>query len=744
MLRAKDPDLLNLRKAVRATLVSVPLLALLKVGLDQGPLATFAFFACFVALVFANFGGPSKSRALAYVAMIILGNVVIVVGSLLSETLLGGTAAMFAIIFAASFAAVFGGHAPAFLAPIALAYSLAVLDPLSSLAIDIRVWGWTIGGVAATVAALVMWPVDLRARLRHTLADASDGFATALAQINDKEASEAGYSQAIEALAIARAKTSAPQRPAGPMTREIGLLHLVEHLEQVEDMVRRVLDGQWDAHGNKDIIAASAAALRQTSAMLRDEVDPASAAIELSRLDAALLARRRTTNAALTNMAGSTAEGGEHQGAEGLAKMRQAFPVLALSHIVMWVIASTARGQGAPEVVTASEAMPEIQPVSDRPKAVLGRIREIAMRGLDPDGVIFRNSIRAAAAMSLAVVLAWFLPVEHGFWVTLAALLVLRSSATETSATVFQAMAGTLAGFVVGAIVLKLFGTDSTALWILLPICVFLSSYTPGVVSFVVGQVSFTALVVVLFTIIDPEGYTTDVMRVETVALGAVSGAVMGFILWPHGARAALARAVAVVYRDAGEAMRNLMTSSPEELLEIKSKLYRVRRHADEAFGIALNERGQSINARAWVALFKTPNMVHSLVVGVVPIPSSWIDEHCAGAKAATIEHRNRVAARLDAVAEQLDPKGADVSQKGEAGLSDDLIATLMDCLDTARPLGIDRVADARLLTAWNEWFAFVDESAVATQPELDRVVAASRPRAWLRWSAHTSRSRFD
>ncbi len=270
----KDPDLLNLRKAVRVTLVSVPLLALLKVGLDLGPLSTFAFFACFVALVFANFGGPPTSRALAYIAMIILGDVVIVLGSLLSETLVGGTAAMFVIIFLASFAAVLGGYAPAFLAPIALAYSLAVLDPLSNLAVDIRVLGWTIGGAVAMAAALVLWPVDLRARLRHTLADASDGLATALAQVHDKEASEAGYGRAVEALADARSKTSAPQRPAGPLSRDIGLLHLVEHLEQAEDMVRRVLDGQRDAHDDEQIIAASAAALGRTSAMLREEVRP--------------------------------------------------------------------------------------------------------------------------------------------------------------------------------------------------------------------------------------------------------------------------------------------------------------------------------------------------------------------------------------------------------------------------------------------------------------------------------------
>ncbi|MEQ9688289.1 MAG: hypothetical protein RLO48_01035, partial [Bauldia litoralis] len=71
-LKARDPDLLNLRKATRAVIVCVPLFAILDQGFHLGTLATYSFFASFVGLVFADFGGKPWPRIAAYVAMIVI------------------------------------------------------------------------------------------------------------------------------------------------------------------------------------------------------------------------------------------------------------------------------------------------------------------------------------------------------------------------------------------------------------------------------------------------------------------------------------------------------------------------------------------------------------------------------------------------------------------------------------------------------------------------------------------------
>jgi hypothetical protein len=45
--------------------------------------------------------------------------------------------------------------------------------------------------------------------------------------------------------------------------------------------------------------------------------------------------------------------------------------------------------------------------------------------------------------------------VQHGFWVVLGTLSVLRSNAVATGSTVLRALLGTAAGFVVGAALLQ-------------------------------------------------------------------------------------------------------------------------------------------------------------------------------------------------------------------------------------------------------------------------------------------------
>jgi hypothetical protein len=124
---ADGPDHLNLRKAGRAAIVVPGLLAFGLFVLDSDSVATYAVFAGFVALVFADYGGPPVRRAGAYLTLIVLGDAVIILGAVLSSFPVGGAAGMFVLVFAATFATVFGGYLPLHVAPVALGYSLSVL-----------------------------------------------------------------------------------------------------------------------------------------------------------------------------------------------------------------------------------------------------------------------------------------------------------------------------------------------------------------------------------------------------------------------------------------------------------------------------------------------------------------------------------------------------------------------------------------------------------------------------------------
>jgi uncharacterized membrane protein YccC len=461
-------------------------------------------------------------------------------------------------------------------------------------------------------------------------------------------------------MAEAQWKASTPFRPAGPTSHHIGQLHLVGDLEQAVDTTRQLLDGGWTPREDEQLTATCARAFRQTNAILTEEISPDVVAEETERLDQSRLARRRMADAAGIK---ATAPDAEQRTAEALAEIRRSAPIMALSHIAIWVETDAATALGGNAAFVPVKSGPELSPPTDRPVEIGRRAWGILSGGLDPNGVIFRNSVRAAAAMTLAVVVAQMVPVAHSFWVTLGALLVLRSSAASTSATALQAIAGTVVGFVIAAVVLLLFGKHDTVLWALLPFAIFLAGYTPGVVSFMVGQVSFTIVVVILFTLIENVGITTDIARLETVSLGAVTGALMALILWPHGARAALARAVAALYRAASEATRTLVTAPEEVRKDARSRIRSARRGADEAFGVALNERGLAIDARAWLALSRAPNLVDSLAGGLLRQPPAWLFDRCSEAIEAVAEHRNTSSTKSPIVSIRLGQNRPDSQQ---------------------------------------------------------------------------------
>ena len=179
----RDPNVINLRKAGRALLLAPTVFVVFHQFLGNPTAAAFSFFSAFVSLVFADFGGPLKPRAMAYAATIIIGDVAIVIASLLSGTVVWAALAMFAIMFLVSFATIYGGYASAFVAPVALAYSFAVFIPPSAAGIGDRLVGWTVGGAVALIGAIVLWPVDRRVVLRELLAGIIAQLSDALVQL---------------------------------------------------------------------------------------------------------------------------------------------------------------------------------------------------------------------------------------------------------------------------------------------------------------------------------------------------------------------------------------------------------------------------------------------------------------------------------------------------------------------------------------------------------------------------------
>ena len=193
------------------------------------------------------------------------------------------------------------------------------------------------------------------------------------------------------------------------------------------------------------------------------------------------------------------------------------------------------------------------------PAARLRRMGAVAARHASLRSVWVVNSLRGALALAAAVAAADLTDVQHGFWVALGTLSVLRTSASSTGATALRALAGTAAGFVIGSVLVLAIGSDTALLWAMLPVSVCAAAYCSGRGWFEAGQAAFTVLVAVLFNLLVLVGWRVGVVRIEDVALGCLVSVVIGALLWPRGVVGVVADDLADAFRQGGSYLSESM-----------------------------------------------------------------------------------------------------------------------------------------------------------------------------------------
>jgi hypothetical protein len=217
------------------------------------------------------------------------------------------------------------------------------------------------------------------------------------------------------------------------------------------------------------------------------------------------------------------------------------------------------------------------------------------------NAVWLQNSIRAGAALALAVLVSRISSVDHAFWVVLGTLSVLRSNALNTGQTILRALMGTFAGFIVGAALVSLVGTNTTLLWFLLPPAVFLASLAPATVSFTAGQAAFTLTLLILFNILQPTGWRIGLVRIEDIVLGCGVSLLVGILFWPRGSALALRQALAEAYVGSARYLASAVEYATDRceretnataVAPAAADAAAASRRLDDAFRAFLSERG--------------------------------------------------------------------------------------------------------------------------------------------------------
>jgi len=503
------------------------------IGSDEA--ALFGAFAAFAALGFCNFGGPPKRRTLAYAGYLVASTPLVALGTVVSRSTVAAALLTAVVTFAVVMGETFGTYWEAARNATILAFVLAAAVEAPNSQVDDRVVGWLIACVLAGVLALVMFPSVERHRVRRAVAAVLAAAADALT------APVVGRDATLTALDDARTElhslTGISFRPVGAGRSDRALRMSVIEAERIGRLVHLHLVRSGTVTGDdRAVVTESAAVLTATAAMLRAMPPAAPTAPDLTALEDA----RARQRASLGSTARSAAAAGDPD--EAVLVIDRCFPLRRLSLITLAAAENGTTGVGLER--QGSEALGLGTLTVDAARLATATATERRLRAhLDLRSVRFQNAVRAAVGLGAAMALAKVTDVEHGFWVVLGTLSVLRSNALGTQRTALQAVAGTIVGFVLASALMEAFGGDTRWLWIALPILTFLSAYTPGAVNFMVGQACFTVLVVDLFNLSVPEGWRTGLVRVQDIAIGVTVSLVVGFVLWPRGAEGVVRRA---------------------------------------------------------------------------------------------------------------------------------------------------------------------------------------------------------
>ena len=593
-VQQRDPEHDALRRATRAAIV-LPIAAAVSFavgGGSQTPL--FTIFGSVALLILVDFPGNRPARALAYGGLAINGAVLITVGTLVAPYPWVSVAAMFVLGVAVTFAGVLSEIIAAGQRATLLLFVLPACTPAGP--IPERLLGWAIASAVCVPAALFL----LAPRHHDELRQHAAAVCRALADSLEGSATPKDVTRAMNALWDNF--IGADYRPVALTAGSRALVRVVDDLGWLSD---RITGESSRLLG--DMQAPIVRVLRDSAAVLvsPNVTQRAAGAVDLNAAltELRVIAQGRYRDDIVEILNEGDDDAAVAVGRKLLGRRTFSATVGVTGRLIRNAAAADARpvwarvlGRRLPETGTADWVMPETVAVAAITKGFF------ATRA-----VVLRNSFRTGFGLAVAVAVTHLFPVQHGFWVVLAAMSVLRSSALTTGTRVLRAVTGTVIGFLLGVVVIELVGVDPIVMWMLLPVVAFGSAFVPEVASFIAGQAAFTMMVLINFNLIVPTGWSVGLIRVEDVLVGALVGVIVSMLLWPRGATALVSKAIANA-RTVGAtflkaAVRRVTRGASEEatdrVIALSHSALEASRTVDDAVRQYLSESGGKTDFRA-------------------------------------------------------------------------------------------------------------------------------------------------
>ncbi|MEH1169255.1 FUSC family protein [Micromonospora sp. CPCC 205539] len=542
-LRRRDPGYAVLRRAARLTLVVCVVFYTCRYGLGSPVLATYALFGTVAAGVFAQLPGPARQRARILLTALPVVWALVTAGSLLAGSTWAAAGGMLVIGFVVAFAGVGNPRLVGLAGAFQLFYILASFPPYLPGAVPVRLAGVTLGVGLLAAAEVVLWPDPVPVSYRHRLAEAADRVA-----------------------AFLDATASALTDPHGghggrDTTRE-------RAYAAVGELALRRVPPTWAptaADARDRALRICAAALRGVLADA-DRLAADTPPKPIPDLAAARLLRQRadTTRAFGRSLSTGAPPVDLHDLDGAIRQAEVAYPAVQddVPRLCRDATALALAGQVRILGVGARVAAGSRLGGADADSGLF----EYARHGswtlywqqfrshLVPRSAHLHSALRLAVALALARVAAGTLELTHGFWVLLATLTVLRTSAADTRMALRPAVLGTIAGAVVsGGLVLVI--DDPIVYAVALPFALMSAFGVGALLGPVWQQALFTLLLTVVFVQLSPEGWRLAEARLVDVLLGGSIGVLVGVAIWPRGASRDLRQNAARYLATSGDAI---------------------------------------------------------------------------------------------------------------------------------------------------------------------------------------------
>ena len=551
---SRDPELISVKRSIRAAIILPSVFAITHYEFSNPQVSLMSVFGSFGLLLLVDFPGRPRTRLISYLTYFVVANGLIALGTVASTHKVAAVVAMGVVAFAILFVGIASPRAAAASTGALLTFVLPVAVAAPNSDVGPRLLGYLIASAFCIPACMLIWPTpwydNVRQRLSATV-KAVANLVTAHAEGRLNPDAKATVESELKRL---RDEVSrAPYPAAGVAAAAVNMARLVGRVEWVASTAS--LGGSESATIELLPVRAVLAATAETLFLCASLVSDGSAhPVDDPRIVDAVRESSRRLDALLnieldveisTFMAGEGEAATPGLGDDGIR------PSEVSSGIAISLDPSFhARTLGIATTLMADAALEAsgIQPMHLRETHVTGITTGLVWRQLAShlsfQSVWFRNAVRGAIGLALAVMVVELTNVEHGFWIVLGALSVLRSNALDTGTTAVRAIGGTAVGFAIGAAIMIGVTGHLDVLWAFLPIVIFAAGVAPVLISFAASQAAFTVVLIILFNIIAPVGWRIGITRIEDVAIGCGISIGVGVLFWPRGATAALGRAL--------------------------------------------------------------------------------------------------------------------------------------------------------------------------------------------------------